>query len=732
MAPADAVRLLAAHAGLNVRAVGPKSFVLSPRRLSVLRQVSAPVRQPTPPPRQVRAAPPLPDPAPQDIVVTASKRDTLSRRFPGQWSRIDGDDLALTGARGTEAVEARSVGFASTHLGAGRNKLFIRGIADSSFSGPTQSPVGQYLGDLRTGYAGPDPDLRLVDMNSVEILEGPQGTLYGAGALGGIMLLRPNMPDSRRFGTQASVGLSATEHGEPGYDIAATINAPLGERAALRVTGYRSDEGGYVDNRLTGDRDINDVAVTGGRLIASSELTPGWFADVQLTGQRIRGEDSQYSDDVGEGLSRASLVDLPYSSDFALVSFTLRKDSGDLRVRSTTGFIRQEVDERFDFSSLAEQRVLSQRSRARGFSSETRLWRPKHNGLSWLVGLSLLDHRFAVRRDLAEQGSERRLGGAINHINEVTLYGELGAELNDFIDMTAGARLTETNLTSEGQHLSAFAFQALAAIDPERNERRFLPSASILARPVEGLSLYLRYQQGFRPGGLSIANESVQNYRRDLLATAEAGFRVGTPLVGRFDLAGSVSRSRWRSIQADYLDGAGLPVTANIGDGTIWSATLNGGVRLTSTLRLEGGIAFNDGRVNSPSAELARLLAAAPLPSSGHMRIPNIARVAGRGAIHYRRNIGNGNSLQLNLYGRYVGASRLGIGPRLGERQGDYFDSGLLAKLNGGQRTVTFSLINLTDSVGNRFTFGAPVQTGTDQLTPLRPRTVRVGLEWAF
>ena len=135
-----------------------------------------------------------PLPEPQDIVVTASKRDTLSQRFPGQWSRIDGDEFAPLGVAGTEAIEVRSVGFSSTHLGAGRNKLFIRGIANSSFSGPTQSPVGQYFGDMRTGYSGPDPDLKLVDMDSVEILEGPQGTLYGSGALGGIVLLKPNMP----------------------------------------------------------------------------------------------------------------------------------------------------------------------------------------------------------------------------------------------------------------------------------------------------------------------------------------------------------------------------------------------------------------------------------------------------------------------------------------------------------------------------------------------------------
>ena len=154
-----------------------------------------------------------------EIIVTASKRDTCSVRFPGQWDGSTATCSAPLGVAGTEAIETRSVGFSSTHLGAGRNKLFIRGIADSSFSGPTQSPVGQYFGDMRTGYSGPDPDLKLVDMQSVEILEGPQGTLYGSGALGGIVLLKPNMPSFGRgfgpggVGQRRSPGMAI-----PGYD----------------------------------------------------------------------------------------------------------------------------------------------------------------------------------------------------------------------------------------------------------------------------------------------------------------------------------------------------------------------------------------------------------------------------------------------------------------------------------------------------------------------------------
>ena len=177
-----AIKRLASSSQLRLQKVGPRSYLLvsAPRRIPARSQRQPVFRALTTPAEPIQQA------EPQDIVVTASKRDTLSQRFAGQWVRIDGDEFKPLGVAGTEAIEARSVGFSSTHLGAGRNKLFIRGIADSSFSGPTQSPVGQYFGDMRIGYSGPNPDLKLVDMNSVEVLEGPQGTLYGSGALGGI------------------------------------------------------------------------------------------------------------------------------------------------------------------------------------------------------------------------------------------------------------------------------------------------------------------------------------------------------------------------------------------------------------------------------------------------------------------------------------------------------------------------------------------------------------------
>ena len=725
MDPADALARIAKASGLKLQKVGANSYLLlagnspSPKRAVQRKPVlTAPPVEPTPAPSQG-----------EEVIVLASKRDTPSVRFAGQWLKIDGDVFAPLGVPGTEAIEARSVGFSSTHLGAGRNKLFIRGIADSSFSGPTQSPVGQYFGDMRTTYSGPDPDLKLVDMQSVEILEGPQGTLYGSGALGGIVLLKPNTPSFDRLSGLVGGGTTVTWHGDAGYDLSGMLNAPMGSAAALRVVGYRSREGGYVDNRATGEKDVNDVDVRGARATLTAELALDWFMDVSGVGQRIHGDDSQYADEDGSGLSRSSLVDQPFSSDFTLASLVIRRDSGSVRFRSTTGASWQNVDENFDASLNGQTRQLRQHSKARALSNETRLWRPMSEGNSWLVGFSSIRHRYRVDRDIETPDGRTDLAGVENEVSETTIYGEAGLELRKGLEASLGGRFTHSELSGAGEHLSPLVLARLDDDDAERSENRFLPSASLLARPIEGFTLYARYQQGFRPGGLSIAGDTVRLYRNDRLGTAEAGFRYGRQGIDRFDLQGGATLSHWKDIQADFLDLSGLPVTDNIGDGRVWTITTNGGVRLTPDLRLEAGFAWNDGKITRPTLAF-RTLAASTDDSS--MEIPNIARFVARGAIDWRTSLSSEWDLEANAYARFVGKSRLGIGPHLGESQGEYVDSGLVVRIAGDRRAVSLSVTNLTDETGNRFAFGAPIASGIDQITPLRPRTIRLGLEQGF
>lgn len=711
-----AVGQLARAAGLKVRVVGSKSFILT--------------RAPHPAAAVSIAAVPsydLPSPEPEEIVVTASKRDTTSPRFAGQWTKIDGDDLKGWGIVGSEAIEARSVGFSSTHLGSGRNKLFIRGIADSSFSGPTQSPVGQYMGDMRMGYSGPDPDVRLIDIESVEVLEGPQGTLYGSGSLGGIVQVTPVKPVLGMTAGRASVGISLTTHGDPGFDGSGMFNMPLWEGAGFRAVGYHSTEGGYVDNLATGKSDINRLSVDGGRAMMSADIVPGWSIDVSGLAQRIRGEDSQYADREGHGLSRYSMVPQPFVSRFEMGGVAIRKDGGSLRFRSTTGFTRQRVTENFDASTGDTARQLGQDSRGWSVSNETRVWRPMAQGYSWVAGFSSIVHRYAVARDIREGEHQVDLAGVENRVRESTAYGEIGVRIADGLEASAGARYTISSLSGNGSHLNPL-LAASRYGEADREERQFLPSFSLLARPVDKLTLYGRFQQGFRPGGLSIEADFVRTYHNDKLATAELGFRYGNSQRHPIDIQGSLTLSKWSDIQADFIDAGGLPSTDNIGDGRVWTLTLNGGAQVSRTLRVEAGVAWNDGKITRPS-EAFKLMAA---ETEGAMRIPNIARLAARAAIDWSHELGGGHSLTASSYLRYIGRSRLGVGPRLGDAQGDYLDSGISVRLGDDRRAISFTATNLADQLGNRFAFGAPFTSGRDQITPLRPRTFRLGIDAAF
>nr|WP_176501015.1 TonB-dependent receptor [Sphingomonas sp. HMP9] len=721
MSAREALDRLAVAANADVAAAGPLGWRLVARAPHV-----AMVRAKRP--KVVPIAAPVTEGA--DIVVTGSKRDVRLRDFAGQVALLDGVDLALGGAGGTEAILARLASVSSTHLGAGRNKLFIRGIADSSFTGPTQTTVGQYFGDLRLSYNAPDPDLRLYDIASVEVLEGPQGTLYGAGSLGGIIRTVPNAPEQGAVSASIAGGLSATWHGDPGADLGATLNMPLGDRVALRVVGYGVREGGYIDNPVLDRRDVNRTRIGGGRAMLRLDAGNGWTVDLGGIGQWTKGDDSQYADRDAPALTRSSAIVQGFSADYLMGQVVVSGEIGGLKVKSSTGIVGQTLTERYD-ATLPEgaARVFAQRNATNLIANETRVWRPMRNGFGWVVGGSFTHNRTRLSRSLGPIDAPTPVTGVTNSIDEATLYGEGSVQLVPGLTATAGARVTRASLAGTGEDIAPARLEtvalARARVTADRIETSVLPSASLIAAVLPKVSLYGRYQQGFRPGGLAIESDFVRRFENDRVRTLESGVRYGLAGLDNAYLTASVSHTIWQDIQADFIDATGLPSTANIGDGRIWTFSAAGGWKPVAGLTLDAGFTYNDSRVTEPSPALFVALARMS-------QVPNIARYAGRLGADYRRDLGR--DLELRVYGwaRYVGRSRLGVGPVLGEEQGDYLDTALTARVGRPSLGVTLGMTNLTDSVGNRFALGTPFQMGSGQITPQRPRTIRIGLDAAF
>lgn len=729
------------------------------------------------PVRVARAAPP-PRPAPQprarepsndmvasaqdEIIVTASKTDLPLSHFAGVVTRLDGGDLAFGGERGMDSILSRTATVSSTHLGSGRNKLFIRGIADSSFTGPTQSTVGQYFGDIRLSYNAPDPDLRLYDIDNVEILEGPQGTLYGAGSLGGIIRVVPKAPDPRAMTVQAIAGLSVTQHGDPGGDIAAIANLPVGEDGhALRLVGYMLTDGGYIDNPLRGQNDVNRVHVRGGRGTFRFEAGDGWTIDLGGIYQAITSDDAQYADKDAPPLTRASMVEQNATARYGMGTIVVMKDWGDLYFQSSNAFIDHRLFERFD-ASLPESRrgegadagaamgavdverlfapiqvvpmsdvprVLDQHNDTRMFVSENRLSRPYHDGLGWVVGASFVNNRARQDREYGYGPLRAVLPGVTNRITEVTGYAEATVEIMPDLIASGGLRLSHARLGGEAEGVSFALAEANRATTASRNETDLLPSFSLLATPLDNVRLYARYQEGFRPGGLAVDGNFVRRFLNDKVRTWEAGMRFGDKGRSLLDASISISHSRWRNIQADFIDSTGFPTTANIGDGRITSLSGAMAVRPTSALTFELGAVYNHSRVDDLSPQILPVFAAAP----GRLgRIPNVASHAVRGSVNYATMVGD-EDFRVNGWANYIGPSRLGIGPVLGESQGDYVDTGLAMRVGNDRRGLSLTVTNLFDSRGNRFSLGTPFLEGNEGfLTPLRPRTLRIAVDVAY
>ncbi|MES2174000.1 MAG: TonB-dependent receptor [Pseudomonadota bacterium] len=716
------------------------------------RIISARVTRPSPvaAPAPIQAAPVADQPA-AEIIVTASKRDTPLPRYAGMVEALDSRLFSTAeAAGGTATLLARVASLSSTHAGAGRNKLFIRAIADSGVAGPTQATTGQYLGDMRLNYAAPDPDLKLYDVGRVEVLEGPQGTLYGAGSLGGIIRVMPNAPNLAEYGGQMSAGLSATQHGDPGGDLSATLNIPIvSEKLALRVVGYGVQDGGYIDDVNRGEDDVNRTRTYGGRAALRFAPDADWTIDLNGVYQHIDGDDAQYATRSVGRLQRASAVAQPYQSDYLLANLRIEKQWDSLRFVSSTGYVRHVLAESYDATQPGGPPALfRQRNKVEIFSTENRLVRDLDNGLGWILGASYLQSTSDLNRSLTSFGTAEMqpviipgvamfgrgmaapATGVRNMVKEATLFGEASFEPVKGLIATFGGRLTNSRLSGEAlDPVAALSDSELARAEAQadRSETIFLPSASLLTDAIPDVTLYARFQQGFRPGGLAVDDQRVRRFQNDRVSTVEIGARKGVPGRDIFAASANVAYTDWRNIQADVTDRIGLPTTANIGDGRIYTVEGRIVVRPTQVITLDGSVIYNDSRLTQPN-EFVRALSY----DGRSLTLPNVANLGGRIAVDYNARVGDDMRFHLSGSARYVGKSRLGVGPILGQTQGDYVDTSLSASLARGPVQYSLSLINLLDSNGNRFSLGTPFDLRTDYYTPLRPRTVRVGIDFAF
>lgn len=712
--PGDVLSRLLRDTGFEAVRIDDRTF----RIVRARARLAAPPAAPRPPrkplPRRDR-------PASGEIVVTASKIRTSLLRYPGSAMVLPYSTMADLGARAgpgmSEAAAALPI-LQTTGQGAGRDKVFVRGVADSSFLGPTQSTATVYFGDVQLGYNGPEPNLSLYDVAQVEVLEGPQGTLYGAGAIGGIIRVEPRAPDLAHADGHVAAGVSLTASGEAGYDTAAMLNLPLArDRLGLRAVAYRAFDGGYIDDVERGRRNVNDTTTTGGRL-ALRARTDGWTLDAGLVGQRIHAADLQYAQRGLPGLSHAAALAQPFTQRYALGRFVADKQWGDgLHLVLATGVVRHKSYDRFDATRRGPTpTAYDVRDYGKLFTQEARLSRTGKR-LRWLGGVSLLRATNRYTRTIGPLDQPRDITGVINRATLAAVFGEATLAVSPRLSLTAGARATEARIDGD-----PIAGRGTGSFVRGRRSSRVDPTLAASWLIAPSLALYTRMQSGFRTGGIAVAPGvgRVANFDDDRMRVVEAGIRKERS--GATGLSGSLALSTtdWDRVQADLVTRGGFPYTANIGSARIRALEAIANWAPRPGLRLNAAVFLNHSRIVDAAPGLAATEGSA---------LPMIPRLSTSAGVEYRWRAGRALwSADLGL--RTVGASWLGTQAPLDQRQRGYEGVSAGASVRLRDRwELSLRADNLLNARGDRYASGNSFGLlARDQYTPLRPRTVRLGV----
>ncbi len=286
-----------------------------------------------------------------EIIVTANKRE-------GDVMDLDQSIQAVTGAdidkKSILSMEDLISSLPSVTISAaqpGRNTIIARGMTTGTDEWRTDSSVAVYMDEVPMTAISQQVDPRMVDIQRVEMLTGPQGTLFGASSTAGTMRIITNKPDPNETAGGVEANYKTTKGGDDSYDINGYLNVPLSDSMAIRMVAYKADEGGWIDNvaatSLSGTHDnsdivqdnINNWTVTGGRLTAAFEFSERWDAQFLWMTQKQESTGAWHSDPA-LGQDKIALFHMnDRLDDWDIAALTVRGDLGFAELTSVTSHV---------------------------------------------------------------------------------------------------------------------------------------------------------------------------------------------------------------------------------------------------------------------------------------------------------------------------------------------------------------------------------------------------------
>ncbi len=300
------------------------------------------------------------------VIVTATKRAETIQDVPFSINAQTAEDIARTGAGNLEDVARSVAGLSIQNLGPGQSQVAVRGVSAGQIvrdQPGVKEQVGVYLDESVVSLSLFTPDIDLYDLNRVETLRGPQGTLFGSGSVGGTVRYITNQPV---LGTQEGsleASLNTIKDGGTGGHIKGMVNLPMGETVALRAVGYHTEYGGWID--ATGPaagEDVNSGSRTGGRIALTFQPTDTLTITPRILYQEI-GADGFNRSEAFNWLSRTTtlpkdtqflLREEEFSDETMIADLTASLDLGAVTLTSVTSYIDRDILVSRDASALTQ------------------------------------------------------------------------------------------------------------------------------------------------------------------------------------------------------------------------------------------------------------------------------------------------------------------------------------------------------------------------------------------
>ncbi|HKU15677.1 MAG TPA: TonB-dependent receptor [Steroidobacteraceae bacterium] len=497
----------------------------------------------------------------QEIIVTATKRSERLQDVPISVSAITGDDITTRGFTNYADFLNSVPGVYFQDLGAGQGTIRIRGISASE--GGVPSTTATYFGETVTSVLtnhGGKPNLRLVDIDRVEVLRGPQGTLFGASALAGVVRVIPRAPDLQEFSADVGVrGFTTAHSDDASYHAEAAINLPLvTDKLAVRVVGYKDDIAGFIDNTFAGQPEIDWSAGLGlpdGTLVSpaiaafrrsdiNTQKTWGargtltWQASDRLkfelmhTTQDVTVDSEELTDPLGAGeYEQARGLDAfedggngeRLDVDSLVISYDW--DAVSLLSASSWTEMKRFSDQDIGFLAAASGLPplpwgLHDRSEGEVFTQEVRLQSRGEQPLQWTLGAYYLDQSAKFSQFVPDYSCPACLGEVLRgqsfeldaplakfYENEQkSIFAQVSYQVAEKWTVGIGGRYLEDDITDFDIAADGFLVRGTepGPTTPEPPQSghvaEFNPSAYVRFEPSDAATLYAQAAKGFRSG----------------------------------------------------------------------------------------------------------------------------------------------------------------------------------------------------------------------------------------